>query len=684
LAAKVVPPRGVAWEGRVEVGAGYTVPVTYSRRLSAATLPVGVRYTRRRRRRSHKLLAASLLVAVAALAGGTVVGYVAVKSRADQLQAQLTTDVQAGQKELEAGKASLAQANAKRDAGLVSEATAHFASAREEFLAAGSLADNSRLLHDLELVPSLGDIARSRHTAVSGIAEMGVALSDAGRDLAALDAQLIKPPAARTAGGSLLTALDQSHTSLAAVRSDLGRAQKAAARVDAKILPVGQQTSFVKARDTIATALAGLDEFERLVPVLSDVLGGNGARTYLVEQVNPSELRPGGGFIGTYSVVRADQGRLSVVQSGDSYLLADPRPRPGQPGFIPEQDPLRDVIPQVSWSFVDTNIYPDFPTNAQAAVRFAEPRLRVKIDAVISIDYYAVAKMLELTGPLVVPGYGLTVDSSNFIPQIMQLELEGSPQHKAILAVIAGPLMSRLSALTADSWPSLLSDLNSLAAQRHIQVYFNTDVIEAEMNRVGWSGSFNPAGIRDYMMAVESNIGGGKVNYFLTRHYTVTLTRTGNVLHHKVAVDLVNNEPYRADAVVDYHAYGSLYAGGFVLSTSNNLQPAKYPKPAPPAGISLLEGWLPDVPCCGQSGQAVFEYDTPWPAHDGGGEVIYWQKQPGTVNDSIDVVWNDGLGHTFRTTGALSQDQVITLTSTGVALIPGHPAQATLPNLSLG
>lgn len=625
-----------------------------------------------------------VVVVFAAIGGGIDLAYAYVKSQAGQLQAQLTTELQAGQAQLEVGKANLTQANTTHDAYWAMRSAAHFGAAKLFFEEAGRLADNSALLRDLEHLPSFGNIASSRHTAVGGIAAMGAGVSDAGLDLAALDGELISPPESGSAGRTLLTVLDQAHTGLIKVRADFTRAQKAASQVDISVVPAGQQATFLKARDTIASALAGLDEFERLVPILKDVLGGNGVRNYLVEQVNPAELRPGGGFIGTYSVIRADQGSLSVIRSGDSYVLSDPRPLPGQPGFIPQPDPVRDIIPWVSWSFVDTNIFPDFPSNARAAEQFAQPRLGMNIDAVISIDYYAVAKMLELTGPLPVPGFGRTVDASNFIPQVMQLEFANSPAHKAILSAIAGPLMGRVSALPAGQWPTLISDLNALAGQRHIQAYFNNGLVQAEIDRVGWSGTFNPTENADYMMAVESNIGGGKVNYFLSRHYTVTLTRTGNVLHHRVTVDLINNQPYRSDWIVDYLAYGSLYAGETVSAPSDNLRPAKYGKPSPPSGASLLQGWLPDVQCCGGHGQAVFQYDTPWPAHANGNDEIYWQKQPGTVNDTIDVVWNDGLGQTYRTSGDLGADRVISLTTTGVKLAAGHPAQATLPSLSLG
>jgi putative NADPH-quinone reductase len=80
----------------------------------------------------------------------------------------------------------------------------------------------------------------------------------------------------------------------------------------------------------------------------------------------------------------------------------------------------------------------------------------------------------------------------------------------------------------------------------------------------------------------------------------------------------------------------------------------------------------------------VFRYDTPWTAQAGATETIYWQKQPGTLNDAIDVTWNEGAGHTYKAGGSLAQDRIITLSSTAVTLTAGQPAQATLPSLSLG
>ena len=162
------------------------------------------------------------------------------------------------------------------------------------------------------------------------------------------------------------------------------------------------------------------------------------------------------------------------------------------------------------------------------------------------------------------------------------------------------------------------------------------------------------------------------------------LTRNGPTLHHKVTVDLVNNMPYVYHPGEYYRAYVRLYVGNTASSTSDNLRPVKYPNPAPLAGTRLLDGWLPDVRGYGGHAQAVFEYDTPWPVRNNGQDQIYWQKQPGTVSDTVDLTWNDGNGHVYTVSGDLRQDRVITLRPTGVTLTAGQPAQATLPSLSLG
>jgi hypothetical protein len=316
---------------------------------------------------------------------------------------------------------------------------------------------------------------------------------------------------------------------------------------------------------------------------------------------------------------------------------------------------------------------------------FAQPYFSNHIDGVISFDYYAVAKMLELTGPLAVPGFGITLTSTNFVPLVVQTDiLATDPSHKAMLAATAGPLMQRISTLPPAQWPALIGALNDLTNSRHLQAYFNNAAVEKEMDLVGWSGALNPAGASGYMMEVEANLGGTKANFFIVRKYTVELTRSGSVLHHRVTVDITDNMPFEDHPQEYYSAYLRLYVSNNAISPGDNLRPARYASPAPPAGTTMIDGWVPLFHGYGHTGEAVFSYDTPW-ASDGRGESkIYMQKQPGTLNDAITVKWNDGTGHIYTTTGDLGQDRVITFSSRGVSLTAGQAAQAKLPSLSLG
>jgi uncharacterized protein DUF4012 len=643
-------------------------------------------FSRPHRRRHRALWALAIVVVIVVCSGvGTAIAYMSVKSQVSQLQAQLTLHLQTGQSELQAAKNSLRHANESHDTGLIVQANVHFIAAKANFMVAAQIADSSQLLSNLEGLPVAGDLAISRHTAVDEIAAMGIAISNAGLELAALDSQIIKPASTGGEGGtSLLALLDQTQTSLVRVRADLESAKKAAAQVDTRLLPAAQQGPFVNARGTINAALDSIAAFEALVPVITEVFGGNGTRTFLIEQVNPAELRPGGGFIGTYSVVQADHGTLKLITSGTATQISEPRAQLGSRGYVAPPGPLREFVPYTSWSFIDSNFFPDFPSNAQAGETFAQPKLATHIDAVIAMDYYTVAKMLGLTGPVAVPGYAITLDTNNFVSEVVQLDVNNSPVHKLVLNAVAGPLMARISSLPPSSWPALLGTLNDMATQRHLQVYFNNDSVEKAVNQFGWSGALNPTASKDYMMEIEANLGGTKANAFITRRFTVELTRAGNALHHKVTIDLTDNMPFAYRPGEYYNAYLRLYVSDTATSALDDLRPPKYPNPAPPPGTRMIDGWVPTFHGYGHSAEAVFTYDTPWVANGRGESQMYWQKQPGTLNDGVTVKWNDGNGHTYTTSGDLGQDRVITFSPRGLTLETGQPAQAQLPNLSLG
>jgi hypothetical protein len=623
----------------------------------------------------------SVIVGLFALGGG---GLLVIRGQADQLQANITSDLKTGQSELEAANASLKLANSTRDTTKIDAAKQHFSRARTSFDSAERQVDQSVVLRGLESAPAYGHLARTRHDAVDALSAMGKALADAGLQASDLDSKLLTKSPDAQPGQLLLTVLKGAGPAIQAIHDDLKAAQAAATSVDPSIVPGAQRAAFLKARSQIGTALSAVEEMQRLLPPLVELLGGNGARTYLVEQVNPAELRPGGGFIGSYSLMQADGGSLKLAKSGNSYDIA-PRVGVGQKGYVTPPGPLKEFVPTASWSFVDSNFFPDFPSNAKTAERFVDPALAKPVDGVLSIDYFVVADILSVTGPLQVPGYSVTLTADNLVSTLVSLDLQQLYAHKAILGAVSGPLLQRILTLPPSDWPKLISALEQAAAQRHLQAYFNNGAVQAEMDRFGWSGIMNPNQASDFMMDVESNLGGTKANYYVKRVFTVRLSRSGQVLHHQVLVDVWDTMPKQTPPYNNYyHGYFRLFVSGTAFGMSNNLVRPKYAGPAPPSGYRMLDGWLPAVAGLGGHKQAVFSYDTPWSPDQEGTVQMYWQKQPGTVEDEIHVTWLDEAGQASTANGKLTQDEVVNLGPNGVTMASVAAAKAQIPSLSLG
>jgi hypothetical protein len=636
----------------------------------------------RRKRRLRRVLSALLAIAILlGLAGGAGYGYATFRPQVDRLQAELSAEVTAGQQQIQSGKTLLAQALATGDVALIGRAERSFAEARASFGAVRDLTDGSQLLQRLELIPIARAVVERRHKAADGLAATGVALADAGSDMAALDRRIISAPGQGGGGSRLLASLEEARKGLAVVRADIARAWASATTVDASVLPGAQQANFTRMRSSVGQALQSLLEFDRLAPALVEILGGNGPRTYLVEQMNPAELRAGGGFIGSMSLVTADRGVLKLVKSGDAYA---PRASRGQAGYVAPPDSVGKLIGTTSWSLVDSNAFVDFPTNAASAESFTQKELGTKVDGVIALDPDAVAAVLGVVGPISVPGYNITVQAQGFGERVYQLE-NGSqqlPNHKSFLAALAAPMTDRVSALAPASWPALMTALNSEAQGRHLQAFFNLQAVQDEMVRAGWAGTANPTGASDFMMEVEANLGASKSNHFLTRQYDVTVTQTPTALHHRVVVNLTHRTPPNQDAPGGNRTY-TVYVRFLLPKQAKNLaagglQPPHYQDPEL-SGLQVADGWI-DIPINAAtsqgSGQVAFEYDTSW-ATD---ETIYWQKQPGTADDAVHVSWVMN-GRTTEVSGHLTQDLLVQLTADGVSLAPGRAATAQLPGV---
>jgi hypothetical protein len=635
-------------------------------------------------RRLRQLVALGVLLVIALAAAG---GSVLVPREAKQLQEDLSRDFVSAQAHLTSGKTKLAKATADRDAAGLEPARAEFKAALADFNRGHQrLQGVYPLLVVGSNLPGAGRYVSTRERTAYGLVNMGIALSEAA--LAGVDAEtlFLKPDPQGQGAARMVTLLKQVQPSLAAAKADLQRAQQSAADVDLSLVPAAQRTALSDAAKTITKGITDIEQVAGLIPVLLEILGGNGKRSYLIEQVNPAELRAGGGFIGSYSVLSADQGALKLVKSGSIDAVDYPRAIAGQPGYTEAPPPIIDFTSTQSWVLGDSNFYPDFPTNAKWGEFFAQKEIKIKVDGVISIDPYVIGALLDVTGPIKMTDYNITIQSKGFVDDLFWLEAGPGrqPNRKAFLGAVATEILTRVGTLKSDKWPSLLQILNNAVSQRHLQVYFNDSAAEKKMTDYGWSGALNPTSQADFMYEVESNFGATKANYFVDRKYSIDLSLQGNTLHHRIVVSLADSAPQGITGR-HYRCYMRLYVPDSATGLKMlNAGPDKRQLTDIPAGMKLLDGWFQiDVPIATGVGrfQVVFQYDTPWVPDPAGQGKIYWQKQPGTVNDAAHLTWTTG-GHKFEVSGDLAQDRLITLGPSGITLTPGVAGNAQLPNLS--
>jgi hypothetical protein len=176
--------------------------------------------------------------------------------------------------------------------------------------------------------------------------------------------------------------------------------------------------------------------------------------------------------------------------------------------------PLQKV--SAGWSLHDSNWFPDFPTSAEKAIFFYEKTGGPTVDGVVVIMPTVTEKLLELTGPIILPEYNMTVTADNFFP-VIQEEVEVNydkteNKPKAVLADLSMILFDRLlhskdEKVIIGTMKTVIESLN----QKDMMLYLRDDRVESMISQAGWSGEVRVSD-KDYLSVIHSNINGFKTD----------------------------------------------------------------------------------------------------------------------------------------------------------------------------
>ncbi|MGA3291947.1 MAG: DUF4012 domain-containing protein [Candidatus Microgenomates bacterium] len=271
------------------------------------------------------------------------------------------------------------------------------------------------------------------------------------------------------------------------------------------------------------------------------LLGMDSPRTYMILFQNDKELRPTGGFMTAYAIMKVDKAKFTPVTSDDIYSL-DAKYTP----TITAPQPIIDYIQgpyalSPKWRLRDMNWSPDFATAMELVVPAAEKAGVTKIDGVISVDTQLLVNLLNVIGPIGVPGFGNFSTAIN--PQcncadvIYQLEsfadVEGaviwSPTTGKIISApanynnrkaIIGPLMNSIMANALGQPKNKLSGLVQAVftslIEKHVLFYMIDPNVEKAVSDFGVGGAIDQTFTRDYLHINDANLGGRKSNLYAT------------------------------------------------------------------------------------------------------------------------------------------------------------------------
>ncbi len=292
-----------------------------------------------------------------------------------------------------------------------------------------------------------------------------------------------------------------------------------------------------------------MTDLTQLLPALPAILGVGTPSNYLIELLDSTELRPGGGFVGNYGIATLSGGHLLAADITDVDLLD--RPFYGSGGRIPyppQYQWFSNFLATSSWSLRDSNLDADFPTAAHyAETNYALEGGKGTFQGVIAITPQFIEQALAITGPVSVPEYQQVVTASNLIDLIHYYQLGAGAQgpdtvaspdghsslRKRFTSLLALHFMQQLRQMPTARWPALVQLLLHGLQAKDIQLSFNAPAAEQALHQLQFDGAIE-ATSGDEVMLVDANVAGDKANHYIQNvvHDQVTLDAQGDALHH--------------------------------------------------------------------------------------------------------------------------------------------------------
>lgn len=452
-------------------------------------------------------------------------------------------------------------------------------------------------------MPAAGD----QFVSAENILIAGEQIAAAGHDVTTAIELLsqLPLPQVNTDSSQQLTLTDLlvvAHSALRPAIPRLQRATVALQAVDLSTVPADYQANIQLAKDKMPIVSQSINQLLTLTETMLTILGHDQAKRYLVLFQNNRELRPTGGFIGSFAVVDIRQGavqRLNIPGGGPYDLLGSLKTHVISP------TPLHYVNPH--WQMQDANWWPDFPTSAEKVQWFYRKSGGSTVDGVITFTPDVIEKMLALTGPIEMPEYDVIVTAENFydITQVQaERKFDDTKESKKFIADLTPRLLNNLFDGRVENFLPVLQIFYSALSQKDMLVYFNDEFLQSEMAALGWTGAVRSAS-KDYLMVVDTNINGGKTDGVIdeTIQHQAAIQADGSIIDTVEIIRVHRGSSNDQFANVNNWDYLRTY----VPAGSRLLRAEGFTQPDPKLEFDPAADYQPDIDLTDISGDTIID-----------------------------------------------------------------------------
>ncbi len=250
-------------------------------------------------------------------------------------------------------------------------------------------------------------------------------------------------------------------------------------------------------------------------PLFLQLLGDKHPQRYLILFQNRDEIRPTGGFIGSYLIVDINEGRVVKTQYRDVYETDGQAHREIAPPSYFGKITSR-------WRLRDANFSPDFPTSAQNILWFLEEEGGPTVDHVIAIDQTVAEKILEVTGPLNSPYLNQKITAENLsllLSYAVEKKIAPGPTPKQIVFDLIPEIEKKL--VEENLFPSLLTNVLSLLPKKHLLFYSRNQEAQDLFSSLGVTEEiYQNQEKEDFLEVVSISLGGNKSDAYVKEKIT--------------------------------------------------------------------------------------------------------------------------------------------------------------------